>query len=96
VRPLLIALTLANGADVASTAVVLSQGGREANLLLPDNVASIAATTAGKTVIELWGLHVLEREHPKLARGVAAGLLALQIGVDAHNVRVAVQWQRGW
>ncbi len=84
-KPLLLTLAIARGLDLASTQVVLQQGGREANPLLPQSAPWNLAIGAGATAGEVVALHALARRHPTAAKWLAVAAVTFEAGVAAKN-----------
>lgn len=59
----------------------------EFNPLLSSDRGANAIAQAGATVLALIVLHKIEPHHPKLARGIAIGLIGLGAQDSIHNVR---------
>lgn len=87
-KPLIITLALAHGADVGTTVYGLKHGARE--VFLPtQSPAAIAAIVGGEYAIEVWAVHALSTQgHPKLARVIGWTLVGVRGSIAAHNWRV--------
>lgn len=77
------------GADYASTRYAISSAGAlEANPLQGQGALQQAAVQAGVAGAGCWADSKLRREgHPKLAKWLRVGFLALKLTLVAHNVR---------
>ena len=62
------ALVLARALDVTSTCVVLSQGGREANPIMPTSCQGHVLTGTAVTVGQILATRWLAVRHPRFAR----------------------------
>jgi hypothetical protein len=86
-NPILLTLALLHGADLASTQVVLHQGGSERNPLMPQaaswNLAIGSAASAG----DIWLLHRIGRSHPRLATVIGIAAIGAEGFAVVHNVR---------
>ena len=86
-KPILLTLSLLHGGDLATTQVVLSQGGVERNPLVPQQRAGNLLVGSAASVADIYLLHTLSKRHPTLAKTI--GLMA--IGVEGwavqHNAR---------
>lgn len=84
-KPLLITLALAHGADVGTTVYGLSRGAREA-FLPTQNPTAIAAIVSTECAVEAWAVHSLNAQgHPKLARVIGWTLVGVRGSIAAHN-----------
>jgi len=86
-KPLLLALATLRGADLATTQVVLGQGGVEANPLLPQSAPWSLGVGVTATVGELYALDRLSKRHPRAAKWIAVGAMSLEGAVVFHNAR---------
>lgn len=84
-KPLLITLALAHGADVGTTVYGLGHGATE--VVLPtQNPAVISAIVAGEYSLEAFVLARLNTSgHAKLARMVGWTLVGVRGSIAAHN-----------
>lgn len=93
-RALLITLTVLHGCDVGTTAVALSRGGIERNPLLPQSIGWNVAIQSGEVAATAYGLHRLQRSHPKAAGWLLVAGVVLEGYAVAHNART-LSTQRG-
>lgn len=66
-------------ADAGTTLYGLNHNAQEQNPFLPHSSLPIAATKAASTIAEVYGIRKLEKNHPKLAKGlgIAVGSMGL-------------------
>jgi len=90
-NPLLLTLAILHGADVATTQVVLKQGGIELNPVVPQQRAANLLVGSAASAADVWILHKLSAKHPKLAKAIAFTAIGVEGWAVAHN---ATQIQR--
>jgi hypothetical protein len=82
-------LSLAASADLASTRYGLSRGLREGNPVMSEPAVAIAAKAAG-IAATAWGCDRLRRGgHPRGAKWLRWGVVAVWGGMAAHNLHAA-------
>jgi len=85
-----LSIFLANGADLASTEYALRQGAQEANPLLRHPAARYPIKAAG-SVAECAVLLRVRRRKPTLAKVLLGVIVAGNVALAVHNVRVGQQ-----
>lgn len=85
-NPILLTLALLHGVDVASTNVILRQGGVEKNPLMPQQPAWNLTIGAAASAGNLWVIHKIEKHHPKLAKTIGLAAIGIEGAVVAHNL----------
>jgi hypothetical protein len=88
-----------HSADMISTvhALRLSGGAREGNPLLrplSGRPVALAAVSSGINALQMYTIVKLHRRHPKIARGWALALIAVEAYAVTNNIRVAGQIRR--
>lgn len=78
-------------ADLATTEIVLAQGGQERNPFVQDRAARLAVNALA-VYVTVKGTQRLQRDgHPKWAAVVKWGFLAVRVFAVAHNVKEATK-----
>ena len=84
-KTILLGIYLTFGADAATTQYALNHGGRE--VLIPSqNVYVIDGVVAGEAFMTSKALSKFNKEHPKAAKIVGIGMIAVRSFVVYHNV----------
>ena len=84
-RTILLGIWLSYGADAATTNYALNRGGRE--ILIPSqNVYVINGVVAGEAYLSSHSLSKFSKKHPKAAKLVGIGMIAVRSFVVYHNV----------
>lgn len=86
-KPILLTLALLHGGDLATTQVVLSQGGVERNPLVPQQRAGNLLVGSAASVADLWVLSKLNQKHPKLAKTIGIVAIGVEGWAVQHNAR---------
>lgn len=86
-NPLLLTLALLHGGDIATTQIVLRQGGREVNPVVPKGATLNLLAGSAATAANVYLLHRLDAKHPKLAKTIAVIGIGLEGFVVVHNAR---------
>jgi hypothetical protein len=86
-NPLLLTLALLHSSDIAITNYgIAKQGGREANPLLPKNPISMTIVTSSITTGQIYLLHKVSKDHPRLAKILAFAAIGTEGFITYHNV----------
>ena len=85
-NPILLTLAILHGGDVASTQVVLQQGGRELNPFVPQGPTKNLLAGSAASAADIYLLHKLSAKHPKVAKTLGVIAIGVEGWAVAHNV----------
>lgn len=94
-KPLLIALAIAHGADAVTTLTAMQGGAHEGNPLLPRQPVALVAVIAAETIVQLVVLERLSRQHPTLARNLGLVAFGVESSAAGWNLRVTFDARAG-
>lgn len=86
-KPILLTLSLLHGGDLATTQVVLSQGGVERNPFVPQQRAGNLLVGSAASVADIYLLHKISEKHPKVAKTIGLIAIGAETWAVAHNAR---------
>lgn len=87
-NPLIITLALLHVTDISMTySGMVKQGGREANPFLPKNPFGVVAITTAESTSQIYLLHKVEKNHPKLAKGLMLMTIGAEGFITYHNAQ---------
>lgn len=92
IAPYLAGLIGTNALDLGTTKAALDSGDtHESNPLLGNSFGQIAATKSALSIPSILGAALLNKNHPKLARGIAIAGMAVPGLAAYHNFKLMQQ-----